>query len=67
MSLRRRLPLWTGSLLVVLGAHAGVAFWSLYWKPAPLQLEAAPAAALLIELAPGAKIRALYITDLVIQ
>lgn len=53
MSLRRRLPLWTGSLLVVLGVHAGVAFWSLYWKPAPLQLEAAPAAALLIELAPA--------------
>lgn len=51
MNPRRHLPLWTGSLLVVLGAHAGLALWSLYWQPAPLPPAAEPAA-MLIELAP---------------
>lgn len=51
MSRARSLPRWGLSLLLVLGAHVGVAAWSLYWQPqaAPVEL---PPPAMLIELPP---------------
>lgn len=52
MSRARSLPRWGLSLLLVLGVHAGVAAWSLYWQPqaAPVEL---PPPAMLIELPPA--------------
>lgn len=51
MSQARRLPLWTLSLLAVLGLHAGLYYLALLWKPAltPVLLEPA---AMLVELEP---------------
>lgn len=46
-----RLGLWALSLTVVLGVHAALFFWALYWRPAALVSEPAPAA-MIIQLEP---------------
>lgn len=45
----RKLGLWALSLAVVLGIHAAIFYWALYWKPQPAP-EVAPPAAMLIQL-----------------
>lgn len=46
-----KLGLWAPSLAVVLGAHAALFFWALYWRPAALPDEPEPAA-MIIQLEP---------------
>lgn len=50
MTASRRLPFWAISLMLVVGLHAALFFWALYWQP-PV-IEEAPPAAMLVELAP---------------
>ncbi|MBB2494108.1 energy transducer TonB [Aquipseudomonas ullengensis] len=51
MNSTARLPFWGVSLLVVIGLHAALFFWALFWhaKAVPLEL---PPAAMMIELEP---------------
>ena len=50
MTASRRLPFWAISLALVIGLHAALFFWALYWQP-PV-IEEIPPAAMLVELAP---------------
>lgn len=47
----RKLVLWSLSILLVLGFHLGIFFWSLFWRAETLPVELPPAA-MIIELAP---------------
>ncbi|MBC9252879.1 hypothetical protein A9179_21655 [Pseudomonas alcaligenes] len=51
MTASARLPSWGVSLLVVVGLHAAVLFWALFWHPVATPVELTPAA-MLIELEP---------------
>ncbi len=48
-----RLPFWGVSLLIVVGMHAAVLFWALFWHPQATPVELTPTA-MLIELEPMA-------------